>query len=415
MSILSFLTRQPPAPRSDHLRAATTDEKLSEAPNSYKEALEKIHAIFRQSCNGDMEPRLLDVESSDPLIAETYTILNDFLDRTDAYIRESSTTMEKACNKKYYRRFLQNGFSGSFRRGAVIIDAARKNMQDIEEENHDRTFDLANSFESHISTVVESLSESANLLGTSSSTMLSMAKDTYLQTEEVASATQQATDNVGAVASATEELSGSINEILHQVEASSRAIKDTVVGAESAGQAVASLEQSANEIDNVVELIRTIAGQTNLLALNATIEAARAGEAGKGFAVVASEVKNLASETSRATDDIVSQVENIQSAVKTTIDVIRDIQEKVGQVDEFSVSISQTVDEQNAATREISRNIQQAASGTVLVSDNIGKISEASGNTSRMATEVGTTTAEITRQISDMDKAVKEFVKTIIT
>lgn len=397
-----------------HHTSRSEEAASSQGDILHEQVLEKIFAVFEQACAGDMEPRITEVESSDPLVEKTYRVLNDFLDRTDAYIRESSATMEKACDKKYYRRFLHNGFGGAFKRGAMAIDRARQKMHDIEEESQERTFDLAHNFEIKVSAAVKSLSDSAVHLGESSKTMVSMAESTFQQTEEVASATRQATGNVGAVASATEELSGSINEISTQVSASSKVIRETVEGAESAGQAVAGLEQSANEIDNVVELIRTIAGQTNLLALNATIEAARAGEAGKGFAVVASEVKNLASETSRATDDIVSQVENIQGAIKTTVHVIRDIQTKVGQVEEYASAISETVHEQNAATLEISRNIQQAASGTVLVSDNIGKISESSGRTTKMASEVGETTTGISRQISDVDQAVKNFVKTII-
>ena len=68
------------------------------------------------------------------------------------------------------------------------------------------------------------------------------------------------------------------------------------------------MAQAAQKIDDVVQLIRDIAGRTNLLALNATIEAARAGEAGKGFTVVASEVKLLAVQTAKATEDVAGQI-----------------------------------------------------------------------------------------------------------
>ena len=81
-------------------------------------------------------------------------------------------------------------------------------------------------------------------------------------------------------------------------------------------QQVRSLAEAASKIGEVAELINDIADQTNLLTLNATIEAARAGDAGKGFAIVAGEVKNLASQTAKATKDIAVQIAAIQSATR---------------------------------------------------------------------------------------------------
>ena len=85
----------------------------------------------------------------------------------------------------------------------------------------------------------------------------------------------------------------------------------------AANDTIGALARAAQQIDEVVGFIRTIAGQTNLLALNATIEAARAGEAGRGFAVVASEVKALATQTAKATEDISAQIAEVQSGDQT--------------------------------------------------------------------------------------------------
>ena len=122
-------------------------------------------------------------------------------------------------------------------------------------------------------------------------------------------------------------------------------------------------------------MINTIAAQTNLLALNATIEAARAGEAGKGFAVVASEVKNLATQTARATEGITHQVAAIQGSTHEAVATIKGIGQIIDKMSEIATTVAAAVEQQGAATAEIARNIQQAAAGTHNVSSNIGGVS----------------------------------------
>ncbi len=114
----------------------------------------------------------------------------------------------------------------------------------------------------------------------------------------------------------------------------------------------------------MISLIRGIADQTNLLALNATIESARAGEAGRGFAVVASEVKELATQTAKATEDISNRISEVQNSTGETVTSMGEIMRVITNMKQISSSIAGAVEQQGAATAEIAHNCQRAADGT---------------------------------------------------
>jgi PAS domain S-box-containing protein len=124
---------------------------------------------------------------------------------------------------------------------------------------------------------------------------------------------------VGQLTDSTSRLAGVSADL-------SMAVAAAVTRATEAARAVGELDASSAQIGTVVKLITAIASQTNLLALNATIEAARAGEAGRGFAVVASEVKELATETGRATENISQQIQDIRAQTSAAVSSIRDIE-----------------------------------------------------------------------------------------
>ena len=116
---------------------------------------------------------------------------------------------------------------------------------------------------------------------------------------------------------------------------------------------MSALGEASDEINQVVQVIETIASQTNLLALNATIEAARAGEAGRGFAVVATEVKELAKETAQATTEVSGKVRAIQAEVAAVISSLTEIRAVVERISETQEVISSVLTEQVAVTRSI--------------------------------------------------------------
>jgi methyl-accepting chemotaxis protein len=247
---------------------------------------------------------------------------------------------------------------------------------------------LTNAFEGSVKGVVAAVASSATDMQSNANAMSSGAANTEREAVEVGKSVEHATSGVQAVASATEELSVSINEIRRQVSESSAIAKNAVTEAEAVNGKVGELAGAAQQIGEVVALIRTIAEQTNLLALNATIEAARAGEAGRGFAVVASEVKNLASQTARATEDITQHIQRVQEETASAVGAIQGIGKTITSMSRISGDIAAAVEQQTAATTDISRHVQDVSTSTSQVSraiESMIKTAQHSGSTSSQA------------------------------
>ncbi|WP_316859330.1 PAS domain-containing methyl-accepting chemotaxis protein [uncultured Cohaesibacter sp.] len=205
----------------------------------------------------------------------------------------------------------------------------------------------------------------------------STVSDTNVQAASAASAAMQASSSVQTVAAAAEELVASIEEISRQVSQATSVSHQAVTEANQSATIMNGLSDDAQSIGDVIELIDNIAAQTNLLALNATIEAARAGEAGKGFAVVAAEVKELASQTTKATENISARINSVQTSTAGAVTAINQIKEVIQQVSDISSSIAAAIEEQSAVTRDISGNMQTASDGVSTISSNVETISQA--------------------------------------
>jgi methyl-accepting chemotaxis protein len=164
-----------------------------------------------------------------------------------------------------------------------------------------------------------------------------------------------------SVASGAEELNASVREISEAMTKSRETAMGAVERVTSADAQAQRLNEAAQSMSGIVEMINSITGQINLLALNATIESARAGEAGRGFAVVASEVKSLATQAKQATDKIAQEIGSLNSISGDVVSALNEIKHAISSVSEYVTSTAAAVEEQSTVTNEMSTSMQRAA------------------------------------------------------
>jgi len=262
---------------------------------------------------------------------------------------------------------------------------------------------------SDINENAQSVASASEELTATSQTITANAEETATQASAVSAAGEQVSTNVSVVATGSEEMLASIREISKNSADAARVAKAAVDVAENANSKIERLGESSTEIGKVLKTIKAIAQQTNLLALNATIEAARAGEAGKGFAVVANEVKELATETAKATEDISHRIQAIQADSHGAVEAISSIRGVIGQINEFTGTIASAVEEQTATTNEMTRNISEAAKGANEIARSITGVAQAAKGTSTGASETQTAASDLSRMANQLETLVHRF------
>lgn len=299
-------------------------------------------------------------------------------------------------------------------REAERLRAQNKEAEErAEEQRRAALHDMADGFESSVNSLVTELLAAVNEMRDTADNMERNAGENVTRAAEVNEASQNASHNVSSVSSATEELSASIREIERQVAKAEEISQTAVAEARKSDETVRQMSESADRIGEVIELITSIADQTNLLALNATIESARAGDAGKGFAVVANEVKNLASQTQRATEDISKQIDEMRAVSNQAVEMISTIARTIAEIDSISSSIAAAMSQQGAATGEIANGSEEAANGVRHVSENMADVSRSAEAVREMSGSARTVAEDLLTKARSLQTEANNFVSRV--
>jgi len=300
-----------------------------------------------------------------------------------------------------------------FRENAInrIALEETQRKQDAERTERSRRVEaLAAAFADQLAVNLSSLRESSTRLMSDASLLEGVCQEANASARNAIDATDGANSNVQTIAAATTELSASIQEIASRMAESARSAEQASSQGSAAGQTAQQLTDAARSIDEIVAVIGNVAEQTNLLALNATIEAARAGEMGRGFAVVASEVKGLASQTSRATEDVSRRISEIQGISHRSTEQVNQMVGLIEQMKQLSIAVAAAAEEQSAATNNIAENVNSAAGRSGEARDSVAAMSAVNAKTREATDSVQASARSVEDLAHRLNTAARDFL-----
>ena len=268
------------------------------------------------------------------------------------------------------------------------------------------------SFQERIAEIVQRLEGHAGHMSEASQNLVTISSEADARAAASAQSTQRVSGHVDVVASSIRDIAATLTEVVGEAERTSEVAAAARSLVAAAKNDVAALTEAARTIEPVIGLIEDVANQTNLLALNATIEAARAGEMGRGFGVVAHEVKQLATRTARATEEVRSGLHGISAASTRIVERVAKLVDSIEQVDAVAAAIAASMRRQDSTSQTITSNTGRAASDVREVAAAVKDVAAIITDARQAADLVTKASTDLGQQAADLKSAVVRFIQT---
>lgn len=294
-----------------------------------------------------------------------------------------------------------------------LEEQAKQQASKAEEDRRNSMLSFSHQFETSIKSIVDTVALSVKEMDNTALELKQLSARTQEETSLLSSTSMKASTNMQGVSKATSEFNTEVNEITIQVNNSLGYASKVVEQADQVNSMVVDLETKASAVSGIIDIINGITSQIDLLALNATIEAARAGDMGKGFAVVANEVKALATQTSKATEQINVQISGIQSSTNKAVISIQEITESVKTINKNSASIVSSVEKQNKASSYIADSISEVSTMSDSVTSGVEKVADSSGRTGESSSKMASSAKDLLKQSEMLQDEVGKFLSSL--